>query len=154
MPDPESTEVEQFKQQVTSKVAEEYFPELFDELEEKLTQRIDSWLGENLPGQMVTYDFNMNFEIDDNNAMGYVEIDFSPVTGEHELRVRSHKRKGKQVQGHTRTLTDQANFKLPDGSTITSDRIPEEILLNEIIYPVMQEYSDDDLAEAAASEGS
>ena len=151
---PESTEVEQFKQQMTNKAAEEYFPELFDEIEGKLTQRIDAWLGENLPGQMVTYDFNMNFEIDDTQAIGYVEIDFSPVTGEHELKVRSHKRKGKQVQGHTRTLTDQANFKLPDGSTITSDRIPEEILLNEIIYPVMQEYSDDDLAEEAGSEES
>ena len=138
---PESSEVEQFKQQMTNKVAEEYFPELFDEIEGKLTQRIDAWLGENLPGQTVTYDFNMNFE-----------IDFSPVTGEHELKVRSHKRKGKQVQGHTRTLTDQANFKLPDGSTITSDRIPEEILLNEIIYPVMQEYSEDDLAEAGSEE--
>ena len=154
MPDPESTEVEQFKQQVTSKVAEEYFPELFDELEEKLTQRIDSWLGENLPGQMVTYDFNMNFEIDDNNAIGYIEVDFSPITGEHEMHVRTHTRNGRQVQGHTRTLTAQATFELEDGSVITSDRIPEEILLNEIIYPVMQEYSDDDLAEEAGSEES
>ena len=154
MPDQESDEIEQFKQQVTNRVAEEYFPELFAELEEKITKRMDNWLGEKLPGQMVTYDFNMNFEIDDNNSIGYIEVDFSPITGEHELRVRSHKRKGRQVQGHTRTLTDQATFELEDGSIITSDRIPDEILIKEIIYPVIQEYSDATLADVKESEES
>ena len=154
MPEQESTEIEQFKQQVTNRVAEEYFPELFDELEEKIIKRIDNWLGEKLPGQMVTYDFNMNFEIDDNNAIGYIEVDFSPITGEHEMHVRTHTRNGRQVQGHTRTLTDQATFELEDGSIITSDRIPEEILLKEIIYPVMQEYSDATLADVKESGGS
>ena len=157
MPDLESTEVEQFKQQVTNRVAEEYFPELFDELEEKIIKRIENWLGEKLPGQMVTYDFNMNFEIDDNNAIAYIEVDFSPITGEHDVQVRTHTRNGRQIKGHTRTLTDQATFELEDGSVITSDRIPEEILIKEIIYPVLQEYSDATLADAkeiAKSEGS
>ena len=158
MPEQESTEIEQFKQQVTNRVAEEYFPELFDELEEKIVKRIENWLGEKLPGLMVTYDFNMNFEIDDNNSIGYIEVDFSPITGEHEVQVRRHTRNGRQVQGYSRTLTDQATFELEDGSTITSDRIPEEILIKEIIYPVIQEYSDDTLADvkeiAAESGGS
>jgi len=158
MPDQESAEIEQFKQQVTNRVAEEYFPELFAELEEKITKRMDNWLGEKLPGQMVTYDFNMNFEIDDNDAIGYIEVDFSSITGEHEVQVRTHTRNGRQVQGHSRTLTDQATFELEDGSVITSDRIPDEILIKEIIYPVIQEYSDDTLADvkeiAAESEGS
>ena len=158
MPDQESTEIEQFKQQVTNRVAEEYFPELFAELEEKIIKRMDNWLGEKLPGQMVTYDFNMNFEIDDNNSIGYIEVDFSPITGEHEVQVRTHTRNGRQVQGHSRTLTDQATFELEDGSVITSDRIPDEILIKEIIYPVIQEYSDDTLADVkdliSGSEGS
>lgn len=158
MPEQESTEIEQFKQQVTNRVAEEYFPELFDELEEKIVKRIENWLGEKLPGQMVTYDFNMNFEITNQDSIGYIEVDFSPITGEHEVQVRTHTRNGRQIKGHSRTLTDQATFELEDGSVITSDRIPEEILLKEIIYPVIQEYSDSTLADvkdiAAESGGS
>jgi len=107
---------------------------------------------------MVTYDFNMNFEIDDNNAIGYIEVDFSPITGDHEVRVRTHQRRGRQIKGHSRTLSNQATFTLEDGSVITSETIPEEILIKEIIYPVIQEYSDDTLADikeiAAESEGS
>ena len=142
----ESAELEQFKQQLTNRVAEEYFPNLFDEIEQKITDRINNWLGEKLPGQMVTYDFNMNFEITDKEALGNIEVDFSPITGEHEVQVRSHTRNGRQIQAHSRTLVDQATFTLEDGSVITSDRVPEEILIKEIIYPVLQEYSNDDLA--------
>ena len=142
----ESAEIEQFKQQMVNRVAEEYFPTLFDELEQKITDRIDNWLGEKLPGQTVTYDFNMNFEITDQEAIGNIEVDFSSIKGEHEVLVRTHTRNGHQVQGHTRTLVDQATFTLADGSVITSDRIPDEILIKEILYPVLQEYSDDDLA--------
>ena len=158
MPEKESAEIEQFKQQVVNRVAEEYFPTLFDELEQKIGKRIENWLGEKLPGQTVTYDFNMNFEITNQDSIGYIEVDFSPITGEHEVQVRTHTRNGRQIKGHSRTLIDQATFELDDGSVITSDRIPEEILLKEIIYPVIQEYSDSTLADvkdiAAESGGS
>jgi len=138
----ESREAEEFNTQILSRVAEEYYPELLDEIEDKLSAKIDNWIGTRLPGQTVNYDFNTRFEITDTEAKAFIEVDFGTIEGEHEVDVRQHQRSGRDVRGYTRTLSNQATFEI-DGNFVTLDTIPEDIIIKEIISPVLAEYSDD-----------
>ena len=134
--------IKEFKQEI----AKAYFEELFNEIKPELYSTMDQYIGEHLDGMDVTRDFNTRFEITDAESVGYIQVDVGKIEGEHKQHVRGHRRKGKQVEGHTRTLKDQAVFK--DGEkTITSDTIPNNIILKEILAPVLNEYLEDELTE-------
>jgi hypothetical protein len=94
----------------------------------------------------VSYDLNTHFETNDSESIGYIEIDISKIEGEHQQHVRGHKRQGKQVEGHTRILKDQAVFTDGD-KTITSDTIPDNIILKEFLAPVLDEWLEENLTE-------
>jgi len=138
----ESREAEEFNTQLLSRVAEQYYPDLLDEIENKLETKIQSWIGEKLPGQTVNYDLNTRFEITDTEAKAFIEVDFGTIEGEHDVDVRQHQRSGRDVRGYTRTLSNQAVFEV-NGNFVTLDTIPEDIIIEEIISPVLQEYSED-----------
>ena len=44
-----------------------------------------------------------------------------------EVEIGTYKRGNEEVSGYTRTLSSKRNFKLPDGSWITSSRVPDEL---------------------------
>ena len=142
-------QIEAVQRDLQQAIAKEYFPEFFDQIKQELTNAMDKYIGEHLDGMSVDYDFNTTFEIDDNKAIGYIEIDVGKLKGTHEQHVRSHTRKGHQVTGHTRVLTDQAVF-LDGDKTITSDTIPDKVIIESILAPVIEEYSDDKVTEADA----
>ena len=137
---------ELFIKELKQEIAKAYFEELFNEIKPEISSQMDQYIGEHLDGMSVTHDINTRFEITDAESVGYIQVDVGKIEGEHKQHVRSHKRKGKQVEGHTRILKDQAIFK--DGEqTITSDTIPNNIILKEILAPVLNEYLEDELTE-------
>ena len=77
----ESKELEDFKAQLLSRVAPEYYPDLLDEIEGKLESKIQDWIGTKLPGQTVNYDINTRFEVTDTEAKAFIEIDFGTIEG-------------------------------------------------------------------------
>ena len=139
-------EHETFLRDFKQEIAKKYWPEFFDQVKAEISAKIDNYIGEHLAGMTVNYDLNTHFETNDSESIGYIEIDISKIEGEHQQHVRGHKRKGKQVEGHIRILKDQAVFK--DGEkTITSDTIPNNIILKEVLAPVLNEYLEDELTE-------
>ena len=137
---------ELFIKELKQEIAKAYFEELFNEIKPELYSTMDQYIGEHLDGMDVTRDFNTRFEITDAESVGYIQVDVGKIEGEHKQHVRSHRRKGKQVEGHTRTLKDQAVFK--DGEkTITSDTIPDNIILKEFLAPVLDEWLEENLTE-------
>ena len=139
-------ENEAFLRDLKQEIAKKYWPEFFDQIKAEISAKIDSYIGEHLEGMTVTYDLNTHFETNDSESIGYIEIDIGKIEGEHQQHVRGHKRQGKQVEGHIRTLKDQAVFK--DGEkTITSDTIPDNIILKEFLAPVLDEWLEENLTE-------
>ena len=139
-------ENEAFLRDLKQEIAKKYWPEFFDQIKAEISANIDKYIGEHLEGMTVNYDLNTHFETNDSESIGYVEIDIGKIEGEHKQHVRGHKRKGKQVAGHIRTLKDQAIFK--DGEkTITSDTIPDNIILKEFLAPVLDEWLEENLTE-------
>ena len=139
-------ENEAFLRDLKQEIAKKYWPEFFDQIKAEISAKIDSYIGEHLEGMTVTYDLNTHFETNDSESIGYIEIDVGKIEGEHQQHVRSHRRQGRQVEGHTRTLKDQAIFK--DGEkTITSDTIPDNIILKEFLAPVLDEWLEENLTE-------
>ena len=137
---------ELFIKELKQEIAKAYFEELFNEIKPELYSQMDQYIGEHLDGMDVTRDFNTHYEITDAESVGYIQVDVGKIEGEHKQHVRGHRRQGRQVEGHTRTLKDQAIFK--DGEkTITSDTIPNNIILKEILAPVLNEYLEDELTE-------
>ena len=131
---------ELFHKQVGAEVAKQYYPDFFDELKRELETALDKYIGESLAGMEVTYDIHTEFQISGTDNSGFIEIDISEMKGEHTEHVRSYSRKGRQVKGHSRTQKDQAAFKIDENNTVTDGTIPEEILLKQIVYPVLQAY--------------
>jgi len=139
-------ENEAFLRDLKQEIAKKYWPEFFDQIKAEISANIDKYIGEHLEGMTVNYDLNTHFETNDSESIGYVEIDIGKIEGEHQPHVRSHKRLGKQVEGHTRILKDQAVFT--DGEkTITSDTIPDNIILKEFLAPVLDEWLEENLTE-------
>ena len=139
-------EHETFLRDFKQEIAKKYWPEFFDQVKAEISAKIDNYIGEHLAGMTVNYDLNTHFETNDSESIGYIEIDVGKIEGEHKQHVRSHRRKGKQVEGHIRTLKDQAVFK--DGEkTITSDTIPDNIILKEFLAPVLDEWLEENLTE-------
>ena len=137
---------ELFIKELKQEIAKAYFEELFNEIKPEISSQMDQYIGEHLDGMSVTHDINTRFEITDAESVGYIQIYIGKIEGEHKQHVRGHKRKGKQVAGHIRTLKDQAIFK--DGEkTITSDTIPDNIILKEFLAPVLDEWLEENLTE-------
>ena len=137
---------ELFIKELKQEIAKAYFEELFNEIKPEIYSKMDQYIGEHLDGMSVNHDLNTHYEINDSESVGYIEIDVGKIEGEHKQHVRSHRRQGRQVEGHTRTLKDQAIFK--DGEkTITSDTIPDNIILKEFLAPVLDEWLEENLTE-------
>ena len=135
-----SREVETFNKQVGAEVAKQYYPDFFSELKQELNNALDKYIGEHLSGMEVNYDIHTEFSVSGTENSGFIEIDIGEMQGEHTERVRSHRRNGRQVRGHNRKQTNQAAFKIDEDNTVTDGTIPEEILLKQIVYPVLQAY--------------
>ena len=129
-----------FQDQITVEVAKQYYPDFFEELKGEISSALDAYIGEHLSGMEVNYDIHTEFQISGTDNSGFIEIDIGEMQGEHTEHVRSYRRKGRQVKGHNRTQKNQAAFKIDENNTVTDGTIPEEILLKQIVYPILQAY--------------
>ena len=113
-------ENEAFLRDLKQEIAKKYWPEFFDQIKAEISANIDKYIGEHLEGMTVNYDLNTHFETNDSESIGYVEIDIGKIEG--------------------------AIFK--DGEkTITSDTIPDNIILKEFLAPVLDEWLEENLTE-------
>ncbi len=124
-------------------VAEQYLPELLDEMKAKVQAAIQKYIGDELLGQEVDFDVVTRFEITTDAAGGYIEVDVGTIRGEHEVEVADHLRRGTQVSGYSRTLTDKKAFELKSGEWVTLDTIPDEIIQEIITKTITDNYEVD-----------
>ena len=129
---------EEIQKGVEAAFAEQYYPELFDELKEEIKKAIVNYIGTELPGRTFNFDIDSQFDISNDNYSGYIEIDVGDIEGSHEEHVRGHMRKGSEVQGYTRRIENQAAFETSDGIRMLN-KIPDE-KLKEIVIPIFEKW--------------
>tara|TARA_R110002020_G_scaffold398387_5_gene608447 strand:+ start:819 stop:1265 length:447 start_codon:yes stop_codon:yes gene_type:complete len=129
--------------EINHAVAEQYLPELLDEMKAQIEAAIQKYIGDELLGQEVDFDVVTQFEITTDTAGGHIEVDVGIIRGEHEVEVTDHKRGGIQVRGYSRTLTDKKAFLLKSGEWVTLDTIPDEIIQEIITKTITDNYEVD-----------
>ena len=104
-------------------------PQLKEELEVKAQELIkaEPQIGDNDVPQgsaqpVCTYEITP-----DGRASITLSIYRDEIETTKEVDVGTYKRGNEEVSGYTRTLSSQRNFKLPDGSWITSSKVPDEL---------------------------
>ena len=107
----------------------EMLPAICEELEVKAQELMsaDEQIGgndiPNISAQPVcTYDITP-----DGRASVTLKIYRDEIDTTKDVEIRSYKRGDGEVSGYTRTLSSKRNFKMPDGSWITSSKLPDEL---------------------------
>ena len=129
--------------ELNHEVAKQYLPELLDEIKSQIQTEIQKYIGDELLGQEIDFDVVTQFEITTDSAGGYIEIDIGKIKGEHEVHVADYLRRGGQVRGYSRTLTDMKSFELESGEWVTLDTIPDEIVKKLVSKVFMDNYEID-----------
>ena len=125
-----------------STLARQLLPKVLENMKGIVQQAVDG-IVEN-QGQSVDTDYSTRFEINDREATGIVTIMLGPISGPFDTVVQAHNRStthnGRDANGHTRPSSlshrvvshsrhyeGERPFQLPNGSWVTSNRIPAEL---------------------------
>jgi len=113
-----------------SKLARQFLPKMLEDMKNTVQQAVDGIVEGQ--GQSVDNDYSTRFEINDRESTGIVIIILGSISGPFDAVVQGHKRTTKnnvqtKVSSHTRHYEGERPFQLPDGSWVTSNRIPAEL---------------------------
>jgi len=125
-----------------SKLARQLLPKMLENMKNTVQQAVDGIVESE--GQSVDNDYSTRFEINDRESTGIVTILLGPISGPFDTVVQAHTRTTKnngldanghtrptsgtnKVSSHTRHYEGERPFQLPNGSWVTSNRIPVEL---------------------------
>ena len=133
-----STEAD-FSSVLVKGISESLAQDMRELLERTIKEQLDI-LAAGLPGsqRIDGAEVQVQYVVEDGNILFDYKVVGGTVNGTAEVPVRSHSRDNSEISSHTRTMENQAIWKLPNGEFVTLNSIPQA-LLQEAINKGMQQ---------------
>lgn len=109
-------------------------PEVLQAMEDEIKSVVDGLI----EGQQAENSYSHEYNISGDTVEGTITFELGQIQGSYESQISKHSREGGSVKSHTRTYQNKRPFQLPDGSWITSETIPQEVIEAAIEKPVQE----------------